>query len=69
MGKRPNLVFIVPDEFRAQAMGFRGEDPVLTPNLDRLAGEGLCFNRAYSNSPVCSPYRGILFTGDRKSVV
>ena len=63
MGKRPNLVFIVPDEFRAQAMGFRGEDPVLTPNLDRLSGEGLCFNRAYSNSPVCSPYRGILFTG------
>lgn len=61
--KKPNLVFIVPDEFRAQAMGFRREDPVITPNMDALAGESLAFHRAYSNSPVCSPYRGILFTG------
>lgn len=61
--KRPNLIFIVPDEFRAQAMGFRGEDPVITPHMDALAKESLAFRRAYSNSPVCSPYRGILFTG------
>lgn len=60
---KPNLIYIVPDEFRAQAMGFRGEDPVITPNMDTLAREGLAFRRAYSNSPVCSPYRGILFTG------
>lgn len=63
MSKRPNLVYIFPDEFRAQAMGFRGEDPVITPNLDALAAESLVFRNAYSNSPVCSPYRGILFTG------
>lgn len=61
--KRPNLVYIFADEFRAQAMGFRGEDPVFTPNLDSLARESLVFTHAYSNSPVCSPYRGILFTG------
>ena len=44
--KKPNLVFIVPDEFRAQAMGFRREDPVITPNMDALAGESLAFHRA-----------------------
>lgn len=63
MTKKPNLVYIFPDEFRAQAMGFRGEDPVLTPNLDAFAAESLVFQNAYSNSPVCSPYRGIFFTG------
>lgn len=63
MSTHPNLIYIFPDEFRAQAMGFRGEDPVLTPNLDALAQESLVFRNAYSNCPLCSPYRGILFTG------
>lgn len=61
--RKPNLVYIFPDELRAQAMGFRGEDPVITPNLDAFAAESLVFQNAYSNSPLCSPYRGILFTG------
>jgi arylsulfatase A-like enzyme len=60
---RPNIVFVVPDEFRQQAMGCMDADPVLTPNLDRFATEGIAFTHAVSNRPVCSPYRGMLFTG------
>lgn len=60
---RPNLVFVFPDQMRGQAMGFLGEDPVVTPNLDRFAGESLVLTQAASNYPVCSPYRAILMTG------
>lgn len=62
-GKRPNLLFIFPDQFRAQAMGFMNEDPVLTPNIDRFARQGVVFSNAVSNRPLCTPYRGMLLTG------
>lgn len=62
-GKRPNLLFLFPDEFRSQAMGFRKQDPVWTPNIDRLAAEGLVLRDVVSNYPVCTPYRGMLMTG------
>ena len=39
------------------------EDPVLTPNLDKLAGEGMAFTNAVSTCPICSPYRAMLMTG------
>lgn len=61
--RRPNILYIIPDEFRQRAMGFRGEDPVYTPNIDRLAGESLELENVFSNYPVCSPHRGMLFTG------
>jgi arylsulfatase A-like enzyme len=61
--QRPNLVFVFPDQFRQQAVGCMGQDPVVTPNLDRLAGEGVVFTNAVSNYPVCSPYRAMLFSG------
>src|SRR5690606_2837911 len=61
--KRPNLLFIFPDQFRAQAMGFMKEDPVITPNIDKLAGQGIVFANAVSNRPICSPYRAMLLTG------
>jgi arylsulfatase A-like enzyme len=60
---RPNLVYIFPDQFRQQAIGCMGADPVVTPNLDRLASEGVVFTHAVSNFPVCSPYRAMLLTG------
>ena len=59
----PNLLFIFPDQYRSQAMGFMNEDPVLTPNLDQLASEGLVVTNAVSNRPLCSPFRGMLMTG------
>lgn len=61
--KHPNLVFVFPDEMRRQAAGCMEADPVITPNLDRLASEGLVLRNAVSNFPVCSPYRAMLFTG------
>ena len=61
--KRPNLVFVVPDQFRQQAIGYMGQDPVVTPNFDRFASESVVFTNAVSNYPVCSPYRAMLFTG------
>jgi arylsulfatase A-like enzyme len=61
--ERPNLVFIFPDQMRAHMLGFLGKEPVLTPNLDEFANESLVFTDAISNSPVCSPYRAMLFSG------
>ena len=61
--RRPNLLFVFPDQMRGQALGFLGEDPVITPNLDRFASEGVVFTQAVSNYPVCSPYRGMMLTG------
>ncbi len=60
---KPNIVYVVPDEFRQSSMGFLGRDPVITPNIDRFAQEGLVLENAVSSFPVCSPYRGQLFTG------
>ncbi len=61
--KRPNLVFVFPDQFRQQAIGYMNQDPVVTPNLDSFASESVVFTNAVSNYPVCSPYRAMLFTG------
>ncbi len=48
---------------RKHAIGFEGEDPVVTPNLDSFAKESVILTHATSTSPVCSPYRAMLFTG------
>ncbi|NLA84386.1 MAG: sulfatase-like hydrolase/transferase [Clostridiales bacterium] len=61
--KKPNILFVMPDEFRQSAMGFLKQDLVITPNIDKLASEGLVLNNAVSSYPVCSPYRGQLLTG------
>lgn len=60
---RPNLVFIMADQFRGDAMGCMGKEPVQTPNLDRLASEGILFTDAVSSYPVSSPARAMLMTG------
>ena len=59
----PNLLIVYPDQMRGQAMGFLGEEPVLTPRLDRFAKESVVFTQAVSNYPVCSPSRAMLMTG------
>jgi len=60
---RPNLVFMFPDQFRRQAIGFMKEDPVITPRLDEFASRSLVLTDAVSSYPVCSPFRAQLFTG------
>lgn len=59
----PNLVLVFPDQMLGQALGFLGEDPVLTPNLDAFARQSLVLPQAVSNYPVCSPHRAMLMTG------
>lgn len=61
--KRPNILFVFPDQYRLQALGFRGDDPVYTPNLDAFAAESRVLTHAVSTRPVCSPYRAMLLTG------
>lgn len=63
MTKQPNLLFIFADQWRRQATGFSNQDQVLTPHMDQLAQEGTVLSQAISSCPLCSPYRGSLFTG------
>lgn len=61
--KLPNLVFMFPDQFRRQAIGYMNEDPVITPYLDKFASRSMVLTDAVSSYPVCSPFRAQLFTG------
>ncbi|MBO4392592.1 MAG: sulfatase-like hydrolase/transferase [Clostridia bacterium] len=60
--EKPNLVFILSDDQGAWALG-RETPEIITPNLDRLAGEGTYFKNFFCASPVCSPARCSLVTG------
>jgi arylsulfatase A-like enzyme len=59
----PNLLFILTDQHRRDGVGAYGETEVMTPNLDRIATEGIRFNRAYTAQPVCAPNRGAMMSG------
>ncbi len=61
--RKPNLVFVFGDQWRAQATGYAGDPNALTPNLDKLAVESVNFTSAVSGCPVCCPYRASLITG------
>jgi arylsulfatase A-like enzyme len=61
----PNVVFVLADQWRAQAFGFAGDPNVKTPHLDRLAGQSLRFMNAIAGLPVCCPTRASLLTGQR----
>jgi arylsulfatase A-like enzyme len=51
------------DQLRADAVGYAGGRNVPTPNIDRLAGQGMVFENALATCPLCTPYRGQLITG------
>ena len=53
---KPNLVFALTDQWRAQATGYAGDPNAVTPNLDALAKESVNFTNAVSGCPVCTPY-------------
>ena len=58
----PNILFLMTDQQRWDAMGCSG-DWVRTPNLDRIAGEGVRFTRCITTTPICIPARVTLATG------
>ena len=59
----PNIVLIVADDLGWKDLGFMGSSYYETPNLDRLAGEGMVFRRAYAAAANCAPSRACLLTG------
>ncbi|MHB1034817.1 MAG: arylsulfatase [Pirellulales bacterium] len=61
--QRPNIVFIVADDLGYGDLGCFGQKKIRTPNLDRLAAEGMRFTQHYSGSAVCAPSRCVLMTG------
>lgn len=65
MAERPNILFVLTDQQRWDALGASGNPHVSTPNLDRLASEACMFTNAFCNSPVCMPSRMSMLTGQR----
>ena len=63
MPDRPNLLFIMPDQMRHDFLSCYGAPHVSTPNIDRIAAEGIRYDQAYSLHPVCVPARCSLLTG------
>ena len=60
---RPNIVYIYADDLGYNEVGVYGQTKIHTPNLDRLAAEGMRFTQHYSGSAVCAPSRSVLLTG------
>lgn len=60
---KPNIVYILTDQWRAFATGYAGDPNVKTPNLDKFAAEAVNFANAVSVCPVCTPHRASLLTG------
>ena len=60
---RPNILWICSDQQRFDTLGCYGNPYVCTPNIDRLAKEGVVFENAYCQNPVCSPSRASFLTG------
>jgi arylsulfatase A-like enzyme len=63
VGKRPNILFLFPDQLRADFLGCYGAEFARTPAIDALAAEGIVYERAASMHPVCIPARAALLTG------
>lgn len=61
--RRPNIIFILADDLGYGNLGCYGQKQIATPNLDRMASEGLRFTQAYAGSTVCAPSRCALMTG------
>ena len=60
---KPNVLFIFDDQLRADVCSVYGGKDITTPNIDRLAGQGVVFTNSVSSCPLCTPYRGMVQTG------
>jgi choline-sulfatase len=61
--QKPNILFVMADQLAARYLPFHGHPLVQTPNLSRLACEGVVFDNAYSSSPLCAPARATVMNG------
>src|SRR6185295_8914936 len=62
---KPNILIVIADQWRAQALGYAGDPNVRTPNIDRFEKECVNFSQAVSGTPVCTPMRATMLTGQR----
>lgn len=60
---RPNIIWFMVDQMRTQSMSIAGDPDLCTPNLDRMAREGVWYGQARSGFPLCCPARGSFLTG------
>ena len=58
-----NILFIISDDLTATALSCYGNKVCKTPNIDKLASQGMRFTRCYTPSSICSPNRGVLLSG------
>ena len=61
--KKPNIIYILADDLGYGELGCYGQKKIRTPNIDKLATEGMRFTQHYAGSPVCAPSRCTLLTG------
>jgi arylsulfatase A len=61
--RKPNIIYIYADDMGYGELGCYGQKKIKTPNLDKLAGEGIRFTKHYTSTPVCAPARCMLLTG------
>ena len=61
--EKPDVIYILTDQWRSSAFGFAGDPVVKTPNIDKFSKEAVIFKNAVSVCPVCTPYRASLLTG------
>lgn len=67
--KQPNILLIMPDQLTPFALGAYGHPTVKSPNIDKLADEGVVFDSAYCNSPLCAPSRFSMMSGRLPSAI
>ena len=61
--KRPNILFIMSDDHAESAISAYGSELIHTPNIDRIAKEGIIFNNSFVTNSICAPSRAVLLTG------
>jgi alpha-L-rhamnosidase len=61
--ERPNIIFILTDDQRWDALGYAGNDIIQTPEMDKLAQEGVYFKNAFVTTPICAASRASIFSG------
>lgn len=66
--EKPNIIFIMTDDHARQAIGAYGSYRNETPNIDRLANEGMLFENAYVTNSICAPSRAVILTGKHSHI-
>ena len=61
--KKPNIIFILTDDHRWDALGFAGNTLIRTPEMDRMAKEGVYYENAFVTTPICAASRASILTG------